>query len=479
MFELRAAKTVKSCILCILLSLAIIKISIFTAPLGEQGQAPTSMVFPIRTASDPNAFLTVWDTTKISIGSSNSDQVHLPLQSNGIYNFFVSWGDGSNDTITLWNQSAVTHTYVSLGIHTINITGTIVGWQFNYGGDRLKIVEIQQWGCLQLGNSGNYFCGCFYLKLTAIDSLNLTGTTSLNGCFENCWDLGSNGNMNGWDTSRVTDMRDMFYWASSFNQPIGNWNVSSVTNMGNMFYQATSFNQSIGDWDVSNVIFMTDMFSGASSFNQPIGNWNVSSVAVMSRMFSYASSFNQPIGNWNVSSVKNMPYMFFGASSFNQPIGNWDVSSVTLMYYMFCWASSFNQPIGDWDVSSVTNMQYMFAYASSFNQPISNWNVSSVTDMSYMFYGVTLSTSNYDNLLIGWSQLSLQHGVSFDGGNSKYSNAAVNARQTLITNFGWTITDGGLEAPSISGYNLIVFGAVLGVIIVLIIFLKGNKKEYF
>ncbi len=478
MFELRAAKAVKSCILCILLSLALFKVSIFTSTLGEQGQALSSIKFSIRTASDPIAFISVWDTTKISSGSSSSDQVHLPLQSNGTYNFIVSWGDGSNDTITIWNQTAVTHTYSSLGIHTINITGTIVGWRFNNGGDRLKIVEIQQWGCLRLGNLGKYFYGCNNLELTAIDSLNLTGTTCLSSCFENCWDLGSNGDMNGWDTSSVTDMRYMFYQASSFNQPIGNWNVSSVTNMIYMFYQALSFNQPIGDWEVSSVIFMTDMFSGASSFNQPIGNWNVSSVAVMSRMFSYASSFNQPIGDWNVSSVKNMQYMFCAASSFNQPIGNWDVSSVTLMYYMFFWASSFNQPIGDWDVSSATNMRYMFAYASSFNQPIGDWNISSVTEMNSMFYNVKLSTQNYDNLLLGWSQFSLQHGVIFDGGNSKYSSAAVDARQSLITNFEWTITDGGLEAPGIPGYNLMVLVAVLGVIIVLMMTIKKYKIKY-
>jgi hypothetical protein len=58
-----------------------------------------------------------------------------------------------------------------------------------------------------------------------------------------------------------------------------------------------------------------------------------------------------------------------------------------------------------------------------------------------MFTGVTLSILNYDNLLEGWAALSLQTGVTFDGGRSHYTNAT--ARQHIIDTFGWTIIDGG------------------------------------
>jgi hypothetical protein len=67
--------------------------------------------------------------------------------------------------------------------------------------------------------------------------------------------------------------------------------------------------------------------------------------------------------------------------------------------------------------------------------------------MTRMLSGVTLSVPNYDNLLLGWSQLSLQNSVNFHGGNSRYSSAAVDARQAIITNFQWTITDGGPAFP--------------------------------
>jgi len=71
--------------------------------------------------------------------------------------------------------------------------------------------------------------------------------------------------------------------------------------------------------------------------------------------------------------------------------------------------------------------------------------------MHNMFTGVTLSTPNYSNLLVGWSALALQPSVTFDAGNSKYyTGAPTAARQSIITNFGWTINDGGSEVSPLT-----------------------------
>jgi surface protein len=271
------------------------------------------------------------------------------------------------------------------------------------------------------------------------------------------------GDISGWDVSSVTDMDGMFFEATAFNQDIGAWDVSSVTNMGGMFGFALAFNQDLGAWDVSSVTDMSSMFSGATAFNQDIGEWDVSSVTGMSFMFVGATSFNQDIGEWDVSSVSNMRFMFAGdpaggSTAFNQDLGAWDVSSVIDMNRMFAGATAFNQDIGGWDVSSVIDMSAMFFEATAFDQDLGAWDVSNVEQFtSTRFFdgrtfgfleGAALSPPNYDALLIGWSQQDLVDGLTLDAGASRYTAAAEAARQAIIDDDGWTISDFGLVAET-------------------------------
>jgi len=169
--------------------------------------------------------------------------------------------------------------------------------------------------------------------------------------------------------------------------------------------------------------------------------------SLYSAFFNCFALINIPaIDDWDTSGIMNMSYMFYQATAFNGDIFGWDTSGVTNMSCMFYQATAFNADISGWDTTDVTNMSYMFWGATSFNNDLSAWDVSNVTDMSYMFDNVTLSTANYDALLIGWEGLAVQDSVPFHGGNSQYSaGAATEARQRLIDDHSWTITDGGQE----------------------------------
>jgi len=94
------------------------------------------------------------------------------------------------------------------------------------------------------------------------------------------------------------------------------------------------------------------------------------------------------------------------------------------------------------NLSNCTNASFMFASCASLTT-VPLLNLSNCTDAGSMFSGVTLTTQSYSDFLIHLATLPLQSGINFHGGNSKYNPAAAIARAYLVSNFGWTITDGG------------------------------------
>jgi surface protein len=442
------------------------------------------------TADSPDNFI-------MTVAVTANGDFTLPLVSNGTYDFTVDWGDSAINNITIWNEAEATHTYASAGNYDIILNGTIDGFTFDGSDSASKVVDIKQFGGVNGAKLAfRAFLGCTQMDITATDIPNLSLIISMDQFFFNCNALVFNSSINNWDVSNITDMQQAFSGCTLFNQDIGSWDVSNVTDMSQIFAYARAFNQNIGSWDVSNVtnmfrmfqfctVFNQDigswntinvtnmfrMFEYARVFNQDIGSWNTINVTTMFGMFQYATAFNQDIGSWNVSNVTDIRDMFRSAEAFNQSLNSWDVSSVTSllrtflgaisfngnisswnttnitdMQQAFSGAKSFNQDIGSWDVSNVTSMFRMLQNATPFNQDISGWDVANVTDMTQLLENVTLSTINYDALLIGWEAQAVTANVTFDGGNSKYTlgGAAEAARDALIASpNNWTITDGG------------------------------------
>ncbi len=342
---------------------------------------------------------------------SDGKSITLPLY--GTVNATVNWGDGNSNTyITEGDQE---HTYATEGTYTVSISGSLEHFgRYDYP-NADKLVKVTSFGNLGLNSLKN----AFYKAINLVElPLQLPST--------------------------VESLEAMLREASSFNFDIGGWDVSNVYNMFGLFHGASSFNQNIGGWDVSNINDMGYMFTAAVAFNQDIGSWDVSKVYNMFNTFGGASSFNQDISSWDVGKVSGMSYMFTWATAFNQDISSWNVSGVYEMHAMFEGASSFNQDISSWDVSKLMIMNNMFSEASSFNQNIGGWNVSKVTNMTDLFKDITLSTNNYNNILIGWAGQTVNNDINFNGGNSSYSpGAAADARAILTGTYNWTITDGG------------------------------------
>jgi len=258
-----------------------------------------------------------------------------------------------------------------------------------------------------------------------------------------------------WDVSAITDMSGLFYDLHNFNADISNWDTSSVTTMDYMFIGAWAFNQPLS-FDTSKVTYMYRMFYWANSlsaankllircawadtsafasagygsswgpgtcpekftdtaslkkavqeyntdptaaiatYNGPIAHWDVSAITDMRELFRALQNFNADISNWDTSKVTTMKRMFREASAFNQAL-SFNTSKVTNMEAMFLDAIKFNQALS-FDTSKVTTMYRMFFRASAFNQSLS-FDTSKVTSMAAMFYDAN-SLSNANKLLI-------------------------------------------------------------------------------
>lgn len=142
----------------------------------------------------------------------------------------------------------------------------------------------------------------------------------------------------------------------------------------------------------------------------------------------------------------NCAYQFLNCTNFNGSVNNWGMSSVTNVQSMFFGCTNFNQPINNWETSSFIDMQNMFQGCSSFDQDVSYWDIRNSTNMFNFMLGVTLSTANYDALLVSWEGTAVvPSGLTPNFGSSKYSlgSAAATARASLVSTYSWTITDGG------------------------------------
>jgi len=277
-----------------------------------------------------NQFVFTIDTENTSSGSSLNTQFMMPLVSGGSYNATVNWGDGSSDTITSYNQQEVTHTYSSAGQYEISIEGTLQGWQFNNAGDRLKMLDVKQWGVLDLSTNAAFY-GCTNLDASATDVPTIS-STSFGNMFRDCTNF--DGAIGNWNVSSVNNFGTCFYECSSFNKPLNSWNVSIATSIASMFFNCVSFDQDLNSWDTSNVENMASCFRNCSQFNGDIYSWDTTNVENMTSMLNNCDLFDQSLAAWNIESVTNFTNFMQNASglsttNYDATLISWAAQSVS------------------------------------------------------------------------------------------------------------------------------------------------------
>ena len=347
---------------------------------------------------DATNFNSTWNTSKTSTGSTDNTSIKLPLEVGGTYDFTVWWGDGTNDTITAYDQANVTHTYASQGEYDVVIDGTIQGFRFNNGGDRLKLLNITNWGNLRLGNSNGYFYGCSNLNVGATDTLDLTGTTTFSNAFYGCSGL-TTLNVSAWDTSSVTTFAVAFYGCSGLTTlNVSAWDTSSVTTFSNAFYGCSGLTTltGIGDWNVSACIDFTNMLYGVTlstiNYDSLLNGWAALPTLSTSEAFHGGNS------KYSCNAVSARNDTLIGVWSWTITDGGLD-DTITCGYPSAITSWQNNKTLNN-TLDFTINTSEEVNFNATANQTITTWNwYKDDADQSH----------NYDNITLNWSTAGLKH----------------------------------------------------------------------
>lgn len=384
-------------------------------------EARTALVDDGWTITDggPRSFISIWDTTKTSIGSSNSDQITLPLIATGTYDFLVEWGDGNTDHITAYDDVAITHTYSSAETYEVHISGQIEGWQFANGGDKLKITDISQWGNLIVGtDEGGYFDRCENLSVSATDVLNV---------------------------SNVTDMNHMFY-KTDFNQDIQNWNTINVTNMQNML-RDTPFNQDISNLNTTNVDNMSGMLHG-SSINYSLSDLNTTNVDDIQYMLYNCGDMSSvnlgTVKNWTITALTDAGWFLdncansMSTADYDELLVNWEGQSHQDNVAVHFNNAKYIPGIVDSGTASSTVGDRLVEAGQNFQTTVSVGDV--VHNTTDDTYALVVEVDSDIQLILSSDIMALGDDYVIEG------SEAAKARGRLVENDGWTITDQGAVA---------------------------------
>ena len=352
---------------------------------------------------------------ELSISSDYAQIKHDTMDNNNRPALLKDGHDDPTDNIGIMNRrgSEQVHSLifpsrqlvVNKTMTDANIQYAAYQWVMNNTAALAQFGNIASWDTSRVSNMNDVFG--YYNSYAGV-----------NGSY---WASSFNADLSKWNTSRVTTTGWMFLYASSFNGDLSQWNTSLVTNMESMFWGAYAFNGNLSHWDTSRVQIMYGMFASDApcepySFNGDISLWDTSRVTDMTWMFQCASSFNGDLSQWNTNQVSDLSWMFYAASSFNCGLSKWNTSQVTSIDGMFYGAYAFNSNLSHWDTSRVQSMYGTFASdppcaSYAFNGDLSRWGTSRVSDATGMFQ----CASSFNSDLSQWdtSQVSSMHGMFY------------------------------------------------------------------
>ena len=254
-------------------------------------------------------------------------------------------------------------------------------------------IDLSNADTSKVTDMSDMFYGCSQLTDLDVSGFDTSNVTDMSRMFGSCVKLSSI-DLSSFDTSNVTNMSDMFNYCTSLTTlDLSSFNTSNAKKMSNMFYRCESLTSlDISGFDTSKVGGMSYMFNYCTSLTSlDLSSFNTSNVTDMKDMFYRCESLTSlDVSSFDTSKVTNMYYMFGGCTGLTSlDVSNFDTSNVTDINSMFYDCSSLTSlDVSGFDTGNVKNMSYMFENCSSLTSiNLGNLDTSMVTTITGMFWG--------------------------------------------------------------------------------------------
>jgi surface protein len=188
------------------------------------------------------------------------------------------------------------------------------------------------------------------------------------------------GNIEDWDVSQVTDMKQLFEGYNLDGIDLTKWDTARVTKMGSMFADTKNFNNNIfSSWKFQSCEYINSFLINSVDFNNGgerivIDNNKISNI---NSMFSGCKNLNVSI-SFNLSALVNADNCFQGCSKLNNNIGIYESPKLESLVYFLEDATNFDGNLQIEYTSNLRNIEGIFESLEKFSDSGKNlpkWDV--------------------------------------------------------------------------------------------------------
>ena len=225
------------------------------------------------------------------------------------------------------------------------------------------------------------------INIEGLNNLNTSKVTDMSEMFRACGVSGLD--LTSFDTRRVATMKQMFADCGNLSYVnLGNLVVSQVTDISEMFRNCAALRSiNVSQFNTSGVTDMHELFSGCQALSTiNLSNFDTGNVTDLHGMFTGCGILATiDVSNFNTGKVTNMRDMFNGCGSLaTLDLSNFDTSSLLYMDGMFSNSGISSINLDGFNTGSVESMANLFDGCANLTElNLSDFDTSNVKEVDW------------------------------------------------------------------------------------------------